>query len=52
MDKFKFCSVMSEDTLEFFLEYFPELKKKCVHEIKGNSLPHARPARLYLTDCY
>ena len=39
MDKFKFCSVMSEDTLEFYLEYFPELKKKGVHQIKGNSLP-------------
>ncbi|XP_031423788.1 aminopeptidase B isoform X2 [Clupea harengus] len=35
VDKFKFCSVMSEDTLEFYLEYFPELKKKGVHQIKG-----------------
>ncbi|XP_062401157.1 aminopeptidase B isoform X2 [Sardina pilchardus] len=35
VDKFKFCSVMSEDTLEFFLEYFPELRKKGVHQIKG-----------------
>ncbi|XP_041944665.1 aminopeptidase B isoform X2 [Alosa sapidissima] len=35
VDKFKFCSVMSEDTLEFFLEYFPELHKKGVHQIKG-----------------
>ncbi|XP_072522300.1 aminopeptidase B isoform X1 [Salminus brasiliensis] len=35
VDKFKFCSVIAEDTLEFFLEYFPDLKKKSVHKIEG-----------------
>ncbi|CAB1353897.1 unnamed protein product [Coregonus sp. 'balchen'] len=35
VDKFKFCSVMAEDALEFFLEYFPDLKKKGVHKIEG-----------------
>ncbi|XP_055769624.1 aminopeptidase B isoform X3 [Salvelinus fontinalis] len=35
VDKFKFRSVMAEDALEFFLEYFPDLKKKGVDMIKG-----------------
>ncbi|XP_063072080.1 aminopeptidase B isoform X2 [Engraulis encrasicolus] len=35
VDKFKFCSVMSEDTLEFYLEFFPELREQGVHQIKG-----------------
>ncbi|XP_020343408.1 aminopeptidase B isoform X1 [Oncorhynchus kisutch] len=35
IDKFKFRSVMAEDALEFFLEYFPDLKKKGVDMIKG-----------------
>ncbi|KAL2091180.1 hypothetical protein ACEWY4_013443 [Coilia grayii] len=35
VDKFKFCSVMSEDTLEFYLEFFPELREKGVHQTKG-----------------
>lgn len=35
VDKFKFRSIMAEDALEFFLEYFPELKKKGVHNIEG-----------------
>ncbi|CAB1315172.1 unnamed protein product, partial [Coregonus sp. 'balchen'] len=35
IDRFKFHSVMAEDALEFFLEYFPDLKKKGVHKIEG-----------------
>ncbi|XP_061076945.1 aminopeptidase B isoform X1 [Conger conger] len=35
VDKFKFCSVIAEDALGFYLEYFPELKKKGVHKIEG-----------------
>ncbi|KAL4622438.1 aminopeptidase B isoform X1 [Arapaima gigas] len=35
VDKFKFCSIMAEDALEFYLEYFPDLKKKGVRNIKG-----------------
>lgn len=35
VDKFKFRSVMSEDTLEFYLDYFPELKEKGVHKKSG-----------------
>uniref|UniRef100_A0A3B4CFN0 Aminopeptidase B n=1 Tax=Pygocentrus nattereri TaxID=42514 RepID=A0A3B4CFN0_PYGNA len=35
VDKFKFRSVIAEDTLEFYLEYFPDLKKKSVHNIEG-----------------
>lgn len=35
VDKFKFRSVIAEDTLEFYLEYFPDLKKKSVHKIEG-----------------
>ncbi|XP_036415354.1 aminopeptidase B isoform X2 [Colossoma macropomum] len=35
VDKFKFHSVIAEDTLEFYLEYFPDLKKKSVHKIEG-----------------
>ncbi|XP_066528508.1 aminopeptidase B isoform X1 [Hoplias malabaricus] len=35
VDKFKFCSVVAEDVLEFYLEYFPDLKHKRVHEIEG-----------------
>uniref|UniRef100_A0AAZ3Q8V2 Arginyl aminopeptidase (aminopeptidase B) n=1 Tax=Oncorhynchus tshawytscha TaxID=74940 RepID=A0AAZ3Q8V2_ONCTS len=38
IDKFKFCSVMAEDALEFFLEYFPDLKKKGVHKIEVKGL--------------
>ncbi|XP_076860558.1 aminopeptidase B isoform X2 [Brachyhypopomus gauderio] len=34
-DKFKFCSVIAEDALDFFLEYFPDLKEKNVHKIEG-----------------
>uniref|UniRef100_A0A673YFF3 Arginyl aminopeptidase (aminopeptidase B) n=1 Tax=Salmo trutta TaxID=8032 RepID=A0A673YFF3_SALTR len=34
IDKFKFCSVMAEDALE----YFPELKKKGVHKIEVKGL--------------
>ncbi|XP_056324640.1 aminopeptidase B isoform X1 [Danio aesculapii] len=35
VEKFKFRSVLAEDALEFYLEYFPELKEKNVHKIKG-----------------
>ncbi|XP_030632382.1 aminopeptidase B [Chanos chanos] len=35
VEKFKFCSIMAEDALEFYLEHFPELKKKNVHKIEG-----------------
>ncbi|XP_006628411.3 aminopeptidase B [Lepisosteus oculatus] len=35
VDKFKFRSVVAEDTLEFYLEYFPDLKEKDVHRIEG-----------------
>ncbi|XP_062842313.1 aminopeptidase B [Trichomycterus rosablanca] len=35
VDKFKFCSVVVEDTLEFYLDYFPDLKEKGVHKIEG-----------------
>ncbi|KAG7477772.1 hypothetical protein MATL_G00073220 [Megalops atlanticus] len=35
VDKFKFRSVMAEDALEFYLDYFPDLKEKGVHKIKG-----------------
>lgn len=35
MDKFKFRSVLAEDVLEFYLEYFPDLKEKNVHKIEG-----------------
>ncbi|XP_062323597.1 aminopeptidase B isoform X2 [Osmerus eperlanus] len=35
VDKFKFRSIMAEDALEFFLEYFSDLKKKGVHNIEG-----------------
>uniref|UniRef100_A0A2K6ETY5 Aminopeptidase B n=1 Tax=Propithecus coquereli TaxID=379532 RepID=A0A2K6ETY5_PROCO len=35
VDEFKFKSIMAEDFLEFYLEYFPELKKKRVDSIPG-----------------
>ncbi|XP_067244245.1 aminopeptidase B isoform X2 [Chanodichthys erythropterus] len=35
VEKFKFRSVLAEDTLEFYLEYFPDLKEKNVHKIEG-----------------
>uniref|UniRef100_A0A8C1P1H1 Aminopeptidase B n=2 Tax=Cyprinus carpio TaxID=7962 RepID=A0A8C1P1H1_CYPCA len=35
VDKFKFRSVLAEDVLEFYLEYFPDLKEKNVHKIEG-----------------
>ncbi|MEE6493102.1 hypothetical protein FKM82_016737 [Ascaphus truei] len=35
VDKFKFQSIMADDTLEFYLEYFPELKEKGVDKIAG-----------------
>ncbi|XP_048877697.1 aminopeptidase B isoform X2 [Brienomyrus brachyistius] len=35
VDKFKFRSVVAEDALEFYLDYFPDLKEKEVHKIKG-----------------
>ncbi|MGH0182349.1 UNVERIFIED_CONTAM: hypothetical protein FKN15_009300 [Acipenser sinensis] len=35
VDKFKFRSILAEDALEFYLEYFPDLKEKGVHEIAG-----------------
>lgn len=35
MNRFKFQSITADDTLEFFLEYFPELKEKGVESIPG-----------------
>nr|XP_020016894.1 aminopeptidase B isoform X2 [Castor canadensis] len=35
VDEFKFQSIVAEDFLEFYLEYFPELKKKKVDSIPG-----------------
>ncbi|XP_050978573.1 aminopeptidase B isoform X2 [Labeo rohita] len=35
VDKFKFKSVLAEDALEFYLEYFPDLKEKNAHKIEG-----------------
>ena len=35
VNKFKFRSIMAEDALEFFLEFFSDLKKKGVHNIEG-----------------
>lgn len=35
MEEFKFQSILAEDFLEFYLEYFPELKKKRVDAIPG-----------------
>ncbi|MBN3307013.1 AMPB Aminopeptidase, partial [Amia calva] len=35
VDKFKFRSVMAEDALDFYLQYFPNLKEKGVHKIEG-----------------
>ncbi|CAO2637017.1 Aminopeptidase B [Lemmus lemmus] len=35
VEEFKFQSILAEDFLEFYLEYFPELKKKRVDAIPG-----------------
>uniref|UniRef100_A0A8C5KZ14 Aminopeptidase B n=1 Tax=Jaculus jaculus TaxID=51337 RepID=A0A8C5KZ14_JACJA len=35
VDEFKFQSILAEDFLEFYLEYFPELKKRGVESIPG-----------------
>ncbi|XP_073732174.1 aminopeptidase B isoform X2 [Misgurnus anguillicaudatus] len=35
VEKFKYQSVMAEDALEFYLEYFPDLKEKNVHKTDG-----------------
>ncbi|XP_027753932.1 aminopeptidase B [Empidonax traillii] len=35
VNRFKFQSITADDTLAFFLEYFPELKKKGVDSIPG-----------------
>lgn len=35
MEEFKFQSILAEDFLEFYLEYFPNLKKKRVDAIPG-----------------
>uniref|UniRef100_A0A8D2CTD0 Arginyl aminopeptidase n=1 Tax=Sciurus vulgaris TaxID=55149 RepID=A0A8D2CTD0_SCIVU len=35
VDEFKFQSILADDFLEFYLEYFPELKKKKVDSIPG-----------------
>ncbi len=40
VDKFKFRSVLAEDALEFYLEFFPDLKEKNVHKIKGAEKDH------------
>ncbi len=40
VDKFKFRSVLAEDALEFYLEYFPDLKEKNVHKTEGAEKDH------------
>lgn len=35
MDEFKFQSILAEDLLEFYLEYFPDLKAQHVDAIPG-----------------
>uniref|UniRef100_A0A8C7B6P5 Aminopeptidase B n=1 Tax=Neovison vison TaxID=452646 RepID=A0A8C7B6P5_NEOVI len=35
VNEFKFQSIVAEDFLEFYLEYFPELKKRRVESISG-----------------
>uniref|UniRef100_A0A452S372 Aminopeptidase B n=1 Tax=Ursus americanus TaxID=9643 RepID=A0A452S372_URSAM len=35
VNEFKFQSILAEDFLEFYLEYFPELKKRRVESIPG-----------------
>ncbi|XP_043341077.1 aminopeptidase B isoform X1 [Cervus canadensis] len=35
VDEFKFQSILADDFLDFFLDYFPELKKKRVDSIPG-----------------
>ncbi|XP_032898060.1 aminopeptidase B-like [Amblyraja radiata] len=35
VDKFKFKSIVAEDTLNFYLDYFPELKKQDVEKRPG-----------------
>lgn len=40
VEKFKFRSVLAEDALEFYLEYFPDLKEKNVHKIEGKEKDH------------
>lgn len=35
MDEFKFQSILADDFLDFFLDYFPELKKQRVDSIPG-----------------
>lgn len=35
VNQFKFQSIMADDALNFFLEYFPDLKKKGVDSIPG-----------------
>lgn len=52
VNRFKFQSITADDTLGFFLEYFPELKEKGVDSIPGQHcailareqrLPHHSP---------
>lgn len=40
MEEFKFQSIVAEDLLDFYLEYFPELKARGVDSIPGE---RARP---------
>lgn len=35
MEEFKFQSILADDFLEFFLDYFPELKRRKVDSIPG-----------------
>lgn len=35
VEEFKFQSILAEDFLEFYLEYFPQLKEKRVDAIPG-----------------
>ncbi|XP_077337234.1 aminopeptidase B [Lithobates pipiens] len=40
VDKFKFQSITADETLAFYLDYFPELKAKNVDKIKGLEFHH------------
>lgn len=45
VERFKFQSITADDALNFFLEYFPELKKQGVDSLPGQcgAVAAARP---------
>ena len=45
MDEFKFQSILADDFLDFFLDYFPELKKQRVDSIPGEQRSWPRASR-------